>query len=73
MSQTKKIQVLLVRVSNAVIKQHDQKNLGSKGLFHIIPDSHYQDRNREVGTGWPELTQRSWKSVACWLAPSLFA
>lgn len=51
MLQTKKIQVLLVRVSNAVIK-HDQKNLGSKGLFHLTPDSHYQDRNRETGTGW---------------------
>lgn len=52
MSQTKKFQVLLVRVSNTVIKQHGQKNLGSKGVFPLTPGSHYQDRNRETGTGW---------------------
>ena len=61
---------VLVRVTIAVMKHHDQSNLGRKGfigLHCIIRRS--QDRNsNRAGTRRQELMQRPWRKAAYWLA-----
>jgi hypothetical protein len=66
---------ILVGVYTASTKQHNQSNLGRKGLLaytstvlFIIEGS--QDRNSDRAGSWrQELMQTSWRDAAYWLDP----
>ena len=70
------LRLVLVRVSIAVMKQHDQKQVGEERVYlvyvfmalSVMEGS--QDRNSNMAGTWrQELMQRPWWRVAFWLAP----
>jgi hypothetical protein len=68
--------IVLVRVTNAVIKYHDQNNLRRKGfiLIMLLPQQLIfkgsQDRNLSwAGTWRQELKQSPCRGAVCTLAP----
>ena len=75
LSTTPPTQVVLDRVSIAVMKHHDQKQLvGGKGLFIYTSTSLFiveENQSRisiRVGIWRQELMQRLWRGAAHWLA-----
>jgi hypothetical protein len=56
------LRVVLVRVSVAVIKHHDRRNMGMKGFISVILPYH-RSSSEEVRTGpWrQDLMQRPWR------------
>lgn len=65
----------LVRVSTAVMKHHDQKQLGEERIYFTLQLSSHTSsltKVRAIIEGRnlrPELVQRPWKSMAFWPAP----
>ena len=67
---------VLVRVTIAMMKHHDQNNLERKG-FIWLTFPHHCSSSKKVGTGisnrvgiWrQELMQSPWRDAADWLAP----
>lgn len=62
--------------STAVIKHHEPKQLREESIYFSLKfpiQVHYWEKSKqelEAGTWRQDLTQRSWKNVACWLVPS---
>jgi hypothetical protein len=63
--------VLLVRVTIAVIKHHDQTSWGGKSSFgfHFYTKVCHQRTRTQTGTWRPMLIKKPWKGAAYWLAP----
>ena len=67
--------LVLARVTIAVMKHHDQKQAGEKGFIWLIPLHHSplveEEKSREelkqAGTWRQELMQRSWRNTVYWL------
>jgi hypothetical protein len=66
---------VLVRVTIAAVKHHDQEaSWGGKGLFSLhfkIIVYHWSGTHR-AGTWRQELKQRPWRGAAYWLAQPAF-
>ena len=56
--------VILVRVSIAVMKQHDQSSLGREGLIQLTLPHHCSSLKEDrAGTWRQELMQRPWRAL----------
>ena len=59
-----------LRVSIAVMKHHDQNQLGEEGVYLACNPHHYSS-SKEVRAGAlrPKLMQRPWRDATYWFAP----
>jgi hypothetical protein len=71
---------VLVRITIAVVKHHEQKYLGRKGVIWFILLHHCSSLKEfrtgtqtRVGTLRQELMQRPWRDAAYWFTPSLLS
>jgi len=63
-------EVVLVRVTIAMMKHGDQSNLGRKEFIWLTLPYHQSPlKGLRTGTSRQELMQRPWRNAAYWLAP----